>query len=62
MKRQTKVNTAIQAKDVYEGKVALKTVNRAGHCPNPNGHVHEILYKDAFNANPLHNETGKRLI
>ena len=46
-------NAANIARESYEGKVAIEALNRAGKCPNLKGHVHEILFKDKFNINPL---------
>ena len=40
-------------KESYESKVAIEALNRAGKCPNLKGHIHEILYKDKFNTNPV---------
>ena len=45
--------TSTVVKESYEGKVAIEALNRAGKCPNLKGHIHEILYKDKFNTNPV---------
>lgn len=47
-------------KEGYEGKVALEALERAGRNKNLHGHVHEILYKDAVNANPKNILTGTK--
>lgn len=41
------------AKEGYEAHVALEALERAGHCPQLKGHVHEIMFRDKFNFNPL---------
>lgn len=41
------------AKEAYEAHVAIDALNRAGHCPQLKGHVHEIMFCDKFNANPV---------
>lgn len=41
------------AKEAYEAHVAIDALNRAGHCPQLKGHVHEIMFCDKFNANPI---------
>lgn len=44
----------------YQGAVAQRAVQRAGHCTNLKGHVFEICYKDKFNLNPKNIVSGKR--
>ncbi|RKD25202.1 hypothetical protein SAMN02745883_01753 [Caminicella sporogenes DSM 14501] len=39
-------------KEVYECKVGLEALSRAGRNKNLHGIVHEVLYKDAQNLNP----------
>ncbi len=41
-------------KEGYEAKIGLEALERAGHCPQLKGHVHEIMFCDKFNLNPLH--------
>ena len=54
MKRQEKINMAtVATKEGYEAGVALRALNRAGNCPQIKGHVHEIMFCDKYNANPL---------
>lgn len=53
MKRQENINTAtVVVKEGYEAGVALRALDRAGHCPQLKGHVHEIMFCDKYNANP----------
>ena len=54
MKNQKKVNmTNVVAREGYEAGTALRALNRAGNCPQLKGHVHEIMFCDKYNANPL---------
>lgn len=48
-------------KDGYEASVAFRALNRAGHCPQLKGHVHEIMYCDKFNANLANIVDGKHM-
>ena len=41
---------AVIAKEAYETKVGLEALARAGQCPQLKGVVHEVMYKDAYNA------------
>ncbi len=50
------------AKEVYEGKVALEAVERVGKNVNIKGVVHEVMYKDSFNVNPLNIIKGKKCV
>ena len=50
---------AAAARELYEGKVGLEAVARAGRNPNLKGIVHEVLVKDAINANPANMFAGK---
>lgn len=51
--------TATMAKEGYEMKAGLEALKRAGRNPQLKGHVHEILFKDMYNANPLNFIQGK---
>ncbi len=54
MKRQEKINmTTITAREGYEAGTALRALDRAGKCPQIKGHVHEIMFCDKYNANPM---------
>lgn len=44
----------------YQGSVAQRAVQRAGHCKNLNGHIFEICYKDKFNTNMKNIVAGKK--
>lgn len=44
----------------YQGSVAQRAVQRAGHCKNLKGHIFEICYQDKMNMNPKNVITGKR--
>lgn len=54
--------TSTVVKESYESKVAIEALNRAGKCPNLKGHVHEILYKDKFNLNPVNIMKNKKAV
>ena len=54
--------TSTVIKESYESKVAIEALNRAGKCPNLKGHVHEILYKDKFNINPVNILKNKKAV
>ncbi len=47
------------ARHAYEGKVGLEAMSRAGRDPQLKGIVHEVLVKDAYNANPANLLSGK---
>lgn len=47
-------------KEGYEAHVALEALERAGHCQQLKGHVHEILFCEKFNVNPLNIMQGQR--
>lgn len=54
MKNQERINLAtVATKEGYEAGVALRALERAGKCPQLKGHVHEIMFCDKYNANPL---------
>lgn len=45
-------------KEGYEARVGMNALERAGNCPNLKGHVHELMYCDKFNANPVNRLKG----
>lgn len=49
----------IMAKEGYEAKVGLEALSRAGKNIQLKGHVHEILFKDQYNLNPINIVQGK---
>ena len=51
--------TATMAREGYEAKVGLEALARAGKNIQLKGHVHEVLFKDMYNANPLNFIQGK---
>lgn len=51
--------TATMAREGYEAKVGLEALARAGKNIQLKGHVHEIMFKDMYNANPLNFIQGK---
>ena len=54
MSRQSKANMAtVVTREGYEASAALRALDRAGNCPQLKGHVHEIMFCDKYNANPL---------
>lgn len=58
-KNNCKAQNIMLGKEMYEDKVALEALQRAGKCPQLKGHVHEILFKDKFNVNPKNILQGK---
>lgn len=40
-------------KEGYEAGVAIRALNRAGQCPQLKGHVHEIMFCDRYNLDPV---------
>lgn len=44
----------------YQGLVAQRALQRAGHCKNLKGHVLEICYKDRYNADIKNILSGRR--
>lgn len=44
----------------YQGSVARRALQRAGHCKNLKGHVLEIYYKDRYNADVRNILAGRR--
>lgn len=62
---ETKNNTATVAtglKEVYESKVGLEAIARAGSNPNLKGIVHEVLVKDAHTFNPANLVNGTKAV
>lgn len=49
----------IMAKEGYEAKVGLEALSRAGKNIQLKGHVHEILFKDQYNLDPINIVQGK---
>lgn len=47
------------AREGYDAKVGAEALMRAGKCKNLKGHVHEILFKDKFNADPRNIIAGR---
>ncbi|TYZ22919.1 hypothetical protein [Selenomonas ruminis] len=46
--------------EVYEASVIARAVDRAGHCPQLKGHVHEIMFCDKYNlANTFNGNTAQ---
>ena len=58
-KQNAKYNLGGVANETYEASVAARALERAGHCPQLKGHVHEIMYCDQYNlANALKDNTA----
>ena len=54
MTNQKNINMAtVATKEGYEASVALRALDRAGNCPQLKGHVHELMFCDKYNANPM---------
>ncbi len=49
----TPARASIVSKSWYEAKVCWQALRRAGGNPYLKGHIHELLVRDKFNANPL---------
>lgn len=49
----------VAAREGYEASVAVRALERAGKCPQLKGHVHELMFCDRFNANPMHLLNGE---
>ncbi len=49
-------------KEVYEAKVGIEAVSRAGQNKNLHGIVHEVLYKDAQTVNPSNLIKGTKAV
>ena len=47
------------AREGYDVKVGAEALKRAGKCKNLKGHVHEILFKDRYNADPRNIIAGR---
>lgn len=41
------------AKESYEASVAVRALERAGKCPQLKGHIHEVMFCDKYNVNPV---------
>lgn len=37
----------------YEASVAMRALDRAGQCPQLKGHVHELMFCDKYNLDPI---------
>ena len=59
MSKQGKTGVGAMAREGYETKAGVEAVSRAGHCPQLKGHVHEILFKDRYNLDPVNILEGK---
>lgn len=46
--------------DIYQGSVAQRALQRAGHCRNLKGHILEICYKDRYNMDVRNIVAGRR--
>ena len=40
-------------KEGYEASVAMRALDRAGRCPQLKGHVHELMFCDQYNLDPV---------
>lgn len=47
-----KTESGVVAREGYEAYTGLRALERAGHCKNLHGHVHEVMFCDKFNVNP----------
>ena len=57
----TKTAMAVKnANSIYQGSVASRALDRAGHCKNLKGHIFEICYKDTINFDPRNILMGKK--
>lgn len=54
-----KENIGNVANNGYDLKVGIEALNRAGKNMNLHGHVHEIVFKDGYNSNPVNIIDGK---
>ena len=50
---------AVCAREGYDVKVGAEALVRAGKCKNLKGHVHEVLFKDRYNADPRNIIAGR---
>ena len=50
---------AIMVREGYDAKVGAEALMRAGKCKNLKGHVHEVLFKDKYNADPRNIIAGR---
>ena len=53
-KRNKNMNAGVMMHEGYEAKVGLEALARAGRTPQLKGIVHEVMFKDGYNANPVH--------
>lgn len=51
--------TAAATQSTYEAKVISEAVDRVGGCNQVKGTIHEILFRDSLNANPLRLAKGE---
>ena len=49
----------VMAREAYDAKVGAEALKRAGKCKQLKGVVHEVLFKDRYNANPKNILAGK---
>lgn len=54
-----KNNAGIYGKEAYEASVGVRSLMRAGKNPQLKGTVHEIMFCDKFNANPMNIFKGR---
>ena len=45
--------TGAVVKEGYEASVAMRALDRAGRCPQLKGHVHELMFCDQYNLDPV---------
>ena len=51
--RKNYINGGV-ARGLYEGKAGAEALARAGRNPQLKGIVHEVMFKDGYNCNPVH--------
>lgn len=51
--KKTQNKIAVFTREAYEDSVGARALVRAGQCPNLKGHVHEVMYCDKINTNPV---------
>ena len=49
----------LNLREAYDVKVGGEALQRAGKCKQLKGIVHEVLYKDKYNANPKNILAGR---
>ena len=52
-KRNVKNIVGTIVKEGYEASVAVRALDRAGQCPQLKGHVHELMFCDKYNLDPV---------